>query len=94
MPSRPSTKTLTPEEKAQRREERQKVNRERFQRLAPKRTNRALKAIDRVGQMSNTGAYRYTDDEAQKIVAALRSAVDGVEAAFSRQVEGDTEFTL
>ena len=94
MPNRPSTKTLTPEEKAKRREQRLQVNRERFQRLAPKRTNRALKALDRVSQMSNTGAYRYSDDEARKIVDALRQAVDSVEAAFSRQVEADTEFTL
>jgi len=50
-----------------------------FRRLAPKRVRKALGAIGNVEQL---GAYPSEKDEADKIVAALRAAVDKVADAF------------
>lgn len=50
-------------------------NRDKFLRIAPKRMDKALRAIKSVGHLSNLNAYDYNDDEAEKIVLSLSRAV-------------------
>ena len=69
---------------------------QKFQRLATKRTQTALKKIQLLCNLSGS-SYAYTPEQAAKIVGALRAAVDAVEAKFSR-VRGskasETSFSL
>jgi len=59
------------------------VKREKFRRLAESRTNNALVAIARVGNLSNRQLYEFEDPEVRKIIKALRDAVGDVEVRFS-----------
>ncbi|KDB02351.1 hypothetical protein U879_17595 [Defluviimonas sp. 20V17] len=55
-----------------------------FKELAEKRTNKALEAIRLIGNLSNRQNYRYEDQEARKIVKALREAVSEIEGKFNQ----------
>lgn len=55
---------------------------ERFRTLAESRTNKAIEAISRIGNLSNRQIYDYDDAEVKKIVRALRDAVSMVESRF------------
>ncbi len=69
---------------------------QRFQRLATKRTQTALKKIRLLGNLTSS-SYDYTPQQAVKIIGALRTAVGSVEAKFNR-VRGtrasETSFSL
>ena len=69
---------------------------QRFQRLATKRTQAALKKIQLLANLT-TSSYAYTPEQAAKVVGALREAVNTVEAKFNK-VRGtrapETSFTL
>jgi hypothetical protein len=56
--------------------------RERFRTLAEARTNKAIEAITRIGNLSNRQIYEFEDAEVRKIVRALKEAVSAVEARF------------
>lgn len=58
---------------------RAKARRLAFQRLAPKRTRKALSALANIEAL---GDYPVEEAEAEKIVGALRGAVDKVAEAF------------
>lgn len=69
--------------------------RQRFRKLAESRTNKALNAISRVGNMSNRSMYEWEDEEARKIVKALKDAVTEVETRFSApKTKGVAKFQL
>ena len=74
-----------------------KDRREKFVELAEKRVSKAIQDIRRIGKLSNTKNYSYTDEDIQKITKALRTEVDNLktqfEAAKSTE-EGDTLFKL
>lgn len=57
-------------------------NRTKFIELAEKRVSRAIKDIRLVGNLSNRSNYTYTQDEARKIIKALRDEVDTLKARF------------
>lgn len=57
--------------------------RERFRALAEARTNKALEAITRIGNLSNRQIYEFEDSEVRKIIRALKDAVSSVEARFA-----------
>ena len=57
--------------------------RERFRTLAEGRTNRALEAIQRIGNLSNRQNYEFEEAEVRKITKALKDAVADVEAKFT-----------
>jgi hypothetical protein len=59
-----------------------KSKQERFRGLAEKRTNKALDAILRIGNLSNRQIYEYDESEVRKIAKALRDAVNTVESRF------------
>ena len=55
---------------------------ERFRGLAEKRTNKALDAILRIGNLSNRQIYEYDEAEVRKIAKALREAINTIESRF------------
>lgn len=53
--------------------------RAKFVRLAEGRTENALNAIRKIGNLSNKRAYEYDDADVRKMIKALREAVGDVE---------------
>jgi hypothetical protein len=47
-------------------------DRDKFVRLATKRVNSALKAIQLIGNLSNRSNYDYTEEDVQKVFRALQ----------------------
>ena len=56
--------------------------REKFVRLAEGRTQAALDAIRKLGNLANTRAYEYDAEDIKKIIKALRDATSEVERKF------------
>ena len=54
-----------------------------FRDLAESRTNKALDAIGRIGNLSNRSLYEWDEAEVRKVVKALKDAVSEVEARFA-----------
>jgi ABC-type Fe3+-hydroxamate transport system substrate-binding protein len=54
-----------------------------FLTLAENRTNVALEAIRRIGNLSNRQLYDFEDAEVKKIIRALRDAIADIEARFA-----------
>jgi hypothetical protein len=50
-------------------------DRDKFVRLANARVNRAIKAIQLVGNLSNRSNYDYTSDDVEKIFRALTAEI-------------------
>lgn len=60
----------------------QSAKRDKFRELASNRTDKALEAIERIGNLSNRQLYEWDASEVRKIVKALRDEVAKVEARF------------
>ncbi len=56
--------------------------RQKFRTLAESRTNKAIDAILRIGNLSNRQIYECEEGEVRKIIRALRDAVSAIEARF------------
>lgn len=54
----------------------------RFRGLAEKRTNKAIEAILRIGNLSNRQVYEYDEAEVRKITRALKDAINTIEIRF------------
>ena len=68
---------------------------EAFRRLAENRTNEALDAIRKIGNLSNRGNYSFAPAQVEKIFTALRAALDSAEKRFGESEEdGESRFTL
>ena len=66
-----------------------------FVRLAEGRTQSALDAIRKIGNLSNQRAYDYNDADIKKIIKALREAINDVERKFgSSSGDGINKFKL
>lgn len=71
------------------------TKREKFRALAESRTNNALTAIGRIGNLSNRQLYQFEDTEIRKILKALKDAVGEVESRFaSPKGRPDSRFKL
>jgi hypothetical protein len=69
--------------------------RDKFRQLAENRTNNALLAISRIGNLSNRQLYEFEEAEVRKIIKALRDAVGEVEGRFaSPKGRPDARFKL
>jgi hypothetical protein len=55
---------------------------QRFRDLAESRTNKAIEAISRIGNLSNRQIYEFEESEVRKIIRALKDAVSAVESRF------------
>ena len=56
--------------------------REKFRELASSRADKALEAIERIGNLSNVQLYEWDQAEVKKIIKARRDEVSRVEARF------------
>lgn len=56
--------------------------REKFVKLAEGRTQAALDAIRKIGNLSNRRAYEFDDGDVKKIIKALRDAASDLERKF------------
>ena len=56
---------------------------QKFRDLAESRTNKALDAIGRIGNLSNRSIYEWDEAEVRKVIKAMKDAVSEVEARFA-----------
>ncbi len=56
---------------------------QKFRELAEGRTNKALEAIGRIGNLSNRFLYEWDEAEVRKVIKALKDAVSEVETRFA-----------
>jgi hypothetical protein len=68
--------------------------RQKFVRLAEGRTQVALSAIRKIGNLSNKRAYSYTEADVKKIVKVLRDAISDAERKFGSSSDQTDRFTL
>lgn len=68
--------------------------RQKFIKLAEGRTQAALTAIRKIGNLSNRRAYQYNDADVKKIVKALREAISDMERKFSATGDSADNFKL
>lgn len=66
---------------------------EKFKRIANLRVPNAIKKIKLIGNLS-ASAYKYSDEQIDKIVASLRQAIDEVEAKFKKGTKKSDSFSL
>ncbi|MHA1424282.1 MAG: hypothetical protein ACTSRQ_13695 [Candidatus Thorarchaeota archaeon] len=57
--------------------------RDRFVRIASKRTNQVLNELRKLGNCSNTRMYEFTDEDVKKIFRAIKKETDRIEKLFS-----------
>jgi hypothetical protein len=65
---------------------------ERFVRVAERRTNAILEKLRVLGNCSNQSMYEYSDEEISKIFSAIRRAVKDTESQFKQK--SNTKFKL
>ena len=66
---------------------------EKFKRLASKRTTATLKKIQLLGNLSRS-QYKYSPEQAQKIIDVLKEAVADIEAKFTKSAPTQKDFSL
>ena len=59
--------------------------RDRFVRVAERRTNAILEKLRVLGNCSNQSMYEYTDEEISKIFSAIRKSVKETESLFKQK---------
>lgn len=73
-------------------EQKENEKRERFKRLAAQRTNSVLKRLKVLGNCANRSAYKYSEEEINKIFSEIERKVKEIKAKFS--FSGEKEFKL
>lgn len=63
------------------------TKRDNFVRLAEKRTQKAVYAIENLSSLSDTRNYDYSDVDVKKILEALNDSLNQVKAAFKTKRE-------
>ena len=66
-------------------ENNEETRRERFKRVAERRTNEILNRIRILGNCYNRSAYSYNDQEVQKIFSTIEKELRFVKAKFSKR---------
>jgi len=70
------------------------TKKEKFIRLAEKRTNKALEAIRLLGNLSNKNVYEYKQEEVKKIFNALDKEIEMAKSYFMSNNKNDKKFRL
>ena len=71
------------------------TKRQKFVRLAENRTNKILDMIQLLGNLSSLGTYEYTQQDVDKIFAAIENATREAKKRFSRvETKVAAKFTL
>jgi hypothetical protein len=88
----PASKTVP---KSKRIQDERESKRDRFVRLAEKRTSKALQALRLIANLANRNNYEFTPTDAKKIVGALTREIDGVARRFDdAPAKASSEFKL
>jgi mitochondrial fission protein ELM1 len=66
---------------------------EKFVRLAESRTNKVIKMLESISNLSNTKSYNYTDDQVKQIFRAIDKQLSKTKASFNRQ-RGKSTFKI
>lgn len=69
------------------------TKRDKFVRLAEKRMDNILKGIELMGNLSNSNNYEYTEEDLNKIIKTLKSAVSDLEHTYNAAI-GTKKFKL
>lgn len=59
------------------------TKREKFVKLAEARTNKALKHLQLIGNLSNRNAYEYSEEDVRKMFKALEEAIQTSKKRFA-----------
>ena len=71
------------------------TKRQKFVRLAENRTNKILDMIQLLGNLSSLGTYEYTQQDVDKIFAAIENATREAKKRFSRvETKAAAKFSL
>ena len=68
--------------------------RDRFMRLATKRTNEVLRRIRILGNCSNKSVYAYTEKDIQKIFSAIEAELRDAKTRFASNKKNTKQFKL
>ncbi len=66
---------------------------EKFKRIATKRVRNAIRMIELIGKLSSS-AYKYSQEEAEKIFSSLQQTLDNTKALFSPKKSEEKKFEL
>ncbi len=64
---------------------RRDLNHERFQRVAERRTNQVIEKLRVLGNCANPYQYEYTEEEAERMLAAIEGEVQRIRSLFEPQ---------
>ena len=70
------------------------IKREKFKKLASARTQKLRDMIKLLGNLSNTYAYEYTQEEVNKIFNTLEKDLKDAKAKFKTDKRSDEKFSL
>jgi hypothetical protein len=71
-----------------------KTRRERFLEIAQRRTKQVMRDLRLLGNCGNKSAYEYTDDEVEKIFAAIQRELDLARSRFRTEERQEIDFSL
>ena len=63
----------------------EETRKERFRRVATRRTNNILRQIQILGNCSNKSSYSYTEEDIRKIFSAIEGELRSVKAIFGNR---------
>ena len=66
----------------------------RFQKIAPKRVQKALDSMNSLSKCSNKYNYEYTEDEKNKIINALNKSFGELKSKFNEGFNKNKKFSL
>lgn len=67
------------------------TKREKFVRLAEKRTNRIIDQLELLGNLSNTSAYEYSQRDINMMFKAIEDALSEAKKCYTRQEKKETK---
>lgn len=65
-----------------------------FRRLANARTNRVIKQLQLLRNLSNTSTYSYSEDEINAIISAIELELSDVKRIFNKKLSKTASFAL
>lgn len=63
----------------------EETKRDKFKRLCESRMTNTLKQIELLGNLSNTNAYEYNDEDIDKMIKTLRKAISELQKTFKEE---------
>lgn len=70
------------------------TDKDKFKRLAEQRTNKIIKTIRLLGNLSNRSNYSYSTEDVEKIFAALNVELKICKSRFMEQTKKEKDFKL